>query len=412
MPSTRIKYGFLEFLNIGFLFAAAILLLVAVGCKKEQKAGPPPVPEVVVIKVTPKNVPAISEYVAQAESSHQVDIVARVAGFLEKIMYKEGDLVKEGQVLFMMDQKPFRAQVAAAKGEVENRKAQLWTAQANLNRIKPLAEQNAASKSDLDNAIGATKSAEAELYQAKARLEKAELDLSYTIIKTPVSGVSSQSLMREGSYLTPIGTGAMLTYVVQVDPIWINFSISQNDLTKNRQEVASGEIITPKERAYIVELEQSDGSRYPYQGKVSFAEPSFNQQTGTFLVRAEFPNPKAVLQPGMFIKAYLKGAVRPNAIVVPQKAVQETSNGHMVYVVNQKGQAEPRPVIVGEWDGEDWIIRQGLTAGDQVIVEGFQKLVPGVQVKVVEPGAAASGTSAEPKKVDTSSGPVKEKVSQ
>jgi membrane fusion protein (multidrug efflux system) len=376
-----------------------MLMGTVCGCKKEAptSTAPPPA-EVVAVTVTPKTVPITTPFVAQAESSHQVEIVARVNGFLEKILYKEGDVVKAGQVLFLMDQKPFKAQVNAARGEVENRKAQLWTAKANLDRIQPLAAQDAASKSDLDNAVGAVKSAEAAVYEAKSRLEKAELDLGYTTIKSPVDGISSRSLMREGAYLTPMGPTSQLTYVAKLDPIWINFSVSQNEMATNQQEVAKGRLSVPKNMNYDVEVELSDGTRYPHTGKLSFADPSFSQQTGTFLVRAELPNPKGVLRPGMFVKVHVKGAVRPNAIVVPQKAVQQTANGHVVYLVNDKGQAELRPVMVGEWVGDEWVINQGLKGGDKIIVEGFQRLAPGAPVKIVTPeeAAAAKTESAKP----------------
>jgi membrane fusion protein (multidrug efflux system) len=374
-----------------------LLLSAACGKKEAPKTAPPP-QEVTVMTVTPKTVPANFEFVAQAESSHQVEIVARVSGFLEKILYREGEVVKEGQVMFQMDQKPFQAQVNASKGEVENRKAQLWTAEASLNRIKPLAEQDAASKSDLDNAIGSVKSAEASLYEAQARLDKAQLDLGYTTIRSPVTGVTSKALLREGAYLTPSGTTSQLTYVAQLNPIWVDFTISQNQRAFLVEEVRQGRLSMPKDQGYEVELELSDGNRYPHRGKVNFADPSFSKETGTFLVRAEMPNPKEELRPGMFVKAFMKGAVRPNAIVVPQKAVQQTANGHTVYVVNQKEQAEIRPVIVGEWIGEDWIINKGLKAGDRVIVEGFQRLAPGAPVKPVAaespspPEGAMTGT--------------------
>lgn len=358
-----------------------ILFTTSCGKKEPPKTAPPP-QEVTVLTVTPKTVPATFEFVAQAESSHQVEIVARVSGFLEKILYREGEVVKEGQVMFQMDQKPFQAQVNASKGEVENRKAQLWTAKANLDRIKPLAEQDAASKSDLDNAIGAVQSAEAGVYEAQARLDKAQLDLGYTIIKSPVTGVSSKALLREGAYLSPSGSSSKLTYVAQLNPIWIAFTISQNQMAAQKEEVRQGRIVLPKDQDFDVELELSDGARYPHRGKVNFADPSFSKETGTFLVRAEMPNPKEELRPGMFVKAFLKGAVRPNAIVVPQKVVQQTANGHTVYVANAKDQAEIRPVVVGEWIGTDWIINQGLKAGDRVIVEGFQRLAPGAPVKV------------------------------
>jgi membrane fusion protein (multidrug efflux system) len=377
------------------LAALAIVLAAVCGCRKEEPPAPPPA-EVVAVAVMPRTVPVTVPFVAQAESSHQVEIVARVNGFLEKILYKEGEVVKAGQVLFLMDRKPFRAQVSAAQGEVANREAQLWTAKANLDRIKPLAEQDAASKSDLDNATGAVKSAEAAVYEARARLEKAELDLGYATIKSPVSGVSGQALMREGAYLSGVGEASQLTYVATLDPIWINFSVSQNQMSGMRQDVAEGRLVVPEDQAYEVEIDLSDGSHYPHRGRLSFADPSFRPDTGTFLVRAELPNPQGVLRPGMFVKAYIKGAVRPKALVVPQKAVQQTANGHVVYVVGEDEKAELRPVVVGEWVGTDWVIDQGLQAGDRVIIEGFQRLAPGAPVKITAPQAAPPAETAKP----------------
>ena len=355
--------------------------------------------------VTPKTVPVTSPFVAQVESSHQVDIVARVNGFLDKILYKEGDVVKAGQVLFTMDRKPFQAQVDAARGEVEQREAQLWTAKANLGRIEPLAAKNAASKSDLDNATGSVKSAAASLFEAKARLEKAELDLTYTTITSPVTGASGKALLREGAYLSALGQAAKLTYVAVLDPIWVEFSVSQNELATNRQQVEKGLLVMPKNQNFDVAVELSDGTRYPYKGKLSFADPSFSPQTGTFMVRAELANPKGVLRPGMFVKVYVDGAVRPNAIVVPQKAVQQTDNGHVVTVVNDKGQAEPRPVIVGDWVGDEWIIKQGLKGGEKVITSGFQRLAPGAPVKVITPEEAAAKAAAVAPKPETTATP-------
>jgi membrane fusion protein (multidrug efflux system) len=384
--------------GIRFFVLASLALIVgaAAGCQKEEPQAPPPTMEVVAMTVEPHTVPVSVTFVAQVESSHQVEIVARVNGFLEKILYHEGDVVKAGQVLFLMDKKPFQDQVEAARGELENRQAQLWTAKANLARIKPLAEQDAASQSDLDNAIGAVKAGEAAVYQARARLDKTNLDLSYTTIRSPVTGVTGQALMREGAYLSGVGQSSKLTYVAQIDPIWINFSVSQNQMAQRQQEFAAGQMIPPPEMQYKVKLELSDGSIYPHVGKLNFVSPTFSQDTGTFLVRAELINPEEVLRPGMFVKATVTGDLRPNALTVPQKAVQQSSNGHVVYVVTPEGTAEIRPVIVGDWVGEDWIITQGLKAGEQVVVDGFQRLAPGAPVKVVKPEAASAEAAGKP----------------
>ena len=381
MNQKTILFGQLSVsLTLGLI---AITALTLTSCKKEEVTAPPVPVEVNAIKVEPQTVPVTTSFVAQVESSHQVEIMARVNGFLEKILYQEGDVVKQGQTLFQMDQKPFFAQVEAARGALSNTQAQLWTAQANLNRIKPLAELDAASKSDLDNAIGSVKSAQAAVHSARARLDEAELNLSYTKIKAPVTGVTGQALVREGTYLTA-GPGGHLSYVAQIDPIWINFSVSQNQLTTSQQQEAAGLIVPPPNREYHVDLELSDGEKYPYSGKLSFVDPSFNTDTGTFLVRAELPNPEAKLKPGMFVKAIGSGSTRPNALVVPQRAVQQSSNGHVVFVVSSQGTAEVRPVTVGAWVGQDWIIENGLKPGEQVITDGFQRLAPGAPIKVTD----------------------------
>jgi membrane fusion protein (multidrug efflux system) len=378
--------------TLGFIVFAALILTA---CNKEEVKAPPAPVAVQVTKVELQTVPFQASFVAQVESSHQVDIVARVNGFLDKIQYTEGSLVKQGQTMFLMDQKPFLAQVEAARGALANNEAQLWTAQANLNRIKPLVELDAASKSDLDNAIGSVQAAEAAVHTARARLEETELNLSYTVIKSPVTGVSGEAQVREGAYLTA-GPGGYLSYVAQIDPAWVNFSISQNQLTKNREAIDAGQLVPPPNQEYGVDLELAGGEPYPHAGKLSFVDQSFNRETGTFLVRAELPNPEAMLHPGMFVKATLTGANRPNTLVVPQRAVQQTSNGHVVFVVSKQGTAEARPVIVGAWVGQDWIIEKGLNPGEQIITDGFQRLAPGMPVTVT-----AAPTSKEAKNTKT-----------
>lgn len=376
---------------------ASLFATILSGCgNQEKQAGAPPAVEVVAITVQPRTMPAVFPFVAQIQSSHQVDVVARVSGFLEKISYYEGRQVNEGQILFQIDKKPFLAAVDAVKAEVEIRESQLWTARASYNRIKPLADQNAASKSDLDNAIGAVKSAEAGLQQAKANLDKANLDLGYTTITSPVSGVAGQSKIREGGYVAAGSPSATLTYVAKLDPAWVDFSISQNEQSDAQQEVDSGRLVEPKDSRYTIELELADGSRYPQIGVVNFFDPTFSKETGTFLVRAQIPNPKGKLRPGMFVKAYLTGSTRPNALAVPQKSVQQTANGHVLYIANAKGLVEVRPVTVGDWVGQDWIIKQGLKAGEQVIVDGFMKLTPGMPVKPVSPEQQKAAPTAKP----------------
>lgn len=380
-----------------FLGIIALCATILAGCSKnEEPKTPPPAVEVVAITIQPRTVPVSVPFIAQIQSSQQVDVMARVSGFLEKISYYEGRQVSEGQILFQIDKKPFLAAVDAVQAEVEIRESQLWTARASYNRVKPLADQNAASKSDLDNAIGAVKSAEAGLQQAKANLAKVNLDLGYTTITSPVSGFAGQSKIREGGYIAAGSQSALLTYVAKLDPAWVDFSISQNEQAEAIKEVENGRLAPPKGNRYTIRLELPDGSRYPHIGVVNFSDPSFNKETGTFLVRAEISNPKGDLRPGMFVKAFLTGATRPKALTVPQKAVQQTTNGHMVYIANVNGQVEVRPVTVGDWVGQDWIINQGLKAGEQVIVDGFMELTPGMPIRVVSPEQWQAAQSAKP----------------
>lgn len=341
--------------------------------------------------VEPRDVPYTPSFVAQTESSRQVNIVARVSGFLDRIAYQEGEVVKEGQLLFQLDPRPFQAQLAAARGELQAQQARLKTAGANLGRVKPLAQQNALSQSDLDKAQGEFDAAKAAVFAAQAKVTEAELNLDYATIRSPVTGLASRALQRQGAFINAMSESANLTYVAAIDPIWVNFSVSQNFTAKLREQMEKQQLIGPKNRDYTVEIVLSDGKAHPYQGKINFTDPSFSQETGSFMVRAVLPNPKRELRPGMFVTAYAKGAMRPAAVVIPQLAVQQGSNGHLVYVMKADGTAEVRPVVVGDYYGtSDIVITAGLRAGDRVIVEGVLKVVPGRPVKIVERGAAGA----------------------
>jgi membrane fusion protein (multidrug efflux system) len=370
------------------LAAAALATAWLTGCSKETATPQRPPPEVSVISVQPQTIPFVPNFVAQTESSRQVDIVARVSGFLDKIAYKEGDLVKDGQLLFQLDPKPFQAQLDAARGELQAQQARLTTAEATLKRVKPLAQQNALSQADLDRAQGEYDAAKAAVYSAQAKVKEAELNLGYTTIRSPVTGLASRAVQREGAYLNAASPESKLTYVAAIDPIWVTFSISQNQAAAWRDMRAKKQVIFPKDEDFEVAIDLSDGTRHPHTGRINFADPSFSQDTGSFEVRAVVPNPKRTLRPGMFVTAYVKGAVRPDAIVVPQLAVQQGSNGHLVYVVNQAGVAEVRPVVVGDYVGQkDIVVLTGLSAGDRVVTDGVLKVVPGKPVKIGEPGA-------------------------
>ena len=369
------------------------LLLIAVvalaSCSKEAPRPERPPPQVSVMTVAPQTIPDVPIFVAQTESSQQVDIVARVSGYLDKIAYQEGDVVKVGQVLFQIDPKPFQAQLEQARGEMMAQQARHSTAAANLARVKPLAEQNALSRSDLDRAQGEFDSSKAAVHASQAKVIEAELNLGYTTIKSPVAGVASRSLSRQGAYINALSPDAKLTYVAKVEPMWVNFSVSQNQISARDNLVKAGQLVLPKDRDYDVEIVLPDGRSYEHRGKLNFADPSFSQDTGTFLVRGVLPNPKKELRPGMFVTVKIHGATRPGAVVIPQLAVQQGSNGHLVYVVKEDGTAEVRPIVTGDYfNAKDIIVSSGLHAGDRVVIDGALKVVPGQPVKIVEPGSA------------------------
>jgi len=355
----------------------ALLVLIG-GCKKTPPPGPPPV-HVVTYVVEPANVPISLDFVGVAKSSHMVEIRSRVEGYLWKIDYKEGSFVHAGDLLFEIDPRQFQASVEEAKGELAKRKAILWAAEQAVARYIPLYEQKAASKRDLDNATAEQLADEASVIEASANLEKAELNLSYTTVTSPINGLSGRSAFREGTLITPSVNG-LLTYVAVVDPIWVLFSVSDNYLLKNQQEIAKHELVLPQDNNFDVTLILADSTVYPHKGTVDFTAPILDPDTGTMTVRAVFPNPDHVLMPGQFVRAHVAGALRPNAIVIPQQAVQQGDKGMYVYVVNDQNKAELRFVTVGDWIGNNWWIKAGLQKGDRVIVEGVNKVHMGSSV--------------------------------
>jgi membrane fusion protein (multidrug efflux system) len=369
------------------LLPAVALALVA-ACGKQA----PPLPkggpvEVSVLTVAPRDVPAVFEYVAQTQSSRQVNIQARVNGFLDKRVYTEGSIVKEGEVLFLMDKKPFQAQVDAAKAQLSKTQAALEVAKSNLARVKPLAQAEALSQKDLDDATGNYESAAASVEAAKAQLDTAELNLSYCTITSPVAGISGAAAQADGTYLNQ--TNSQLTTVAVLSPMWVNFSLSENEVQNFRDQIEKGRLARAPSNKYVVEVVLVDGQVFPFTGSITFTDPAFNAQTGTFLIRASVDNPQGLLRPNQYVRVRVKGATRPNAILVPQRAVLQGSKGHFVWVADRDNKAENRPVTVGDWAGDAWVITEGLRAGDRVVVDGGLKLSAGAAL-VPKPLAATA----------------------
>jgi membrane fusion protein (multidrug efflux system) len=381
--------------------ALSLLILWSVaGCeqKRPQIGAQGPI-EVTALTVVEKDAPVNFEFVGNTESSRQVEIRARVNGFLDKRVYVEGAFLKADTLMFLMDAKPFAAQLAAARAELAEQRARLETARANLKRVKPLAAENAVSQKDLDDAIGQEKAAAAAVEAAKANVEQASLNLSYTKIHTPVTGLSSFARVQDGAYVNQ--ANSLLTYVAQLDPIWVNFSLSENQRLQHETLIKEGKLRPPPDGNYQVDVVLANGIVYPHVGRITFADASYSRETGTFLLRATLANPHGTLRPGQFVRVVIKGAIRPNAILVPQSAVLQGAQGHFVWVVDEENKAQIRNVQVGPWYGDQWFINNGLSAGDVVVVNGSVRLANGAPVKIVQQAAmqaqpSASGPATSP----------------
>jgi membrane fusion protein (multidrug efflux system) len=372
---------------IGHCAGAALIgaVLLLAGCGKPQTPAPPPAAQVSVLSVAAKDAPVTFEFVGVTASSQQVEVRARVDGFLDERLYTEGSIVRQDDVMFKMDAKPFQAALDAAKAALAEQEARLWTAQANLKRVKPLARANAVSQKELDDAQGTVNAAAAAVEMAKADVETAQLELGYTTIEAPVTGVSSFARIQNGAYVN--AQSGLLTYVARIDPMWVDFSISEDEMLSLRRQMAEGSLRSPGEDKLDVEIVMADGSGYPETGKIFFRDANYSTETGTFLVRATFPNQDGTLRPGQFVRVRVKGAIRPDAILVPQQAVLQGAQGFFVWIVDAEGKAQVRNVEVGDWQDDNWFINKGLSAGDRVITEGLMRLAKGAPVEIVANGA-------------------------
>jgi membrane fusion protein (multidrug efflux system) len=370
-------------------FLVPVLALVA-GCGPSggaDKGGPPggmPPSEVTVMRVAPKAIPVAFEYVGQTAGSREVEVRARVTGILLKRNFDEGGPVKQGQSLFTIDPAPFEAAAARAQADVAAAEARLEQARRNAARFKPLYAEKAVSQKDYDDAVSAEQIGSADVKAARARLAEARLNLGYTKVEAPVSGVAGRALRSEGSLVS--GPDVLLTTVVQANPIWVNFGVPDNDQARLQKEIQAGRLTVPNGGQFEVALVLADGTPYGQTGKLNFTDVRISAATGTRETRAELPNRDGLLRPGQFVRVVLRGATYPNAVTVPQRAVLEGPQGKFVYVVGEKGVAEPRPVQAGEWSGGgDWIITDGLKEGERVIVDGVMRLGPGAPVRIAEP---------------------------
>jgi membrane fusion protein (multidrug efflux system) len=372
-------------------------LLLAGGCRQQEQTGPPPVPVVEVVKVVQQDVPVYSEWIGVLDGSINAVIRPQVTGYLIKQNYIEGDIVKKGQVLFEIDPRTFQAEVKQAqaaleqaRGELAAQEASAATARADLARVKPLAAKNAVSQKDLDNAIGrdlvtkaAVVSARAGIAVAQASLEKAQLELGFTRITSPVDGVAGIAKAQLGNLVSP-SMQEELTSVSTLDPIKAYINVSE-------QEYLNARTAESKASEAPLQLVLADGSVYPHQGRMALADRQVDPATGTLKIGTLFPNADNLLRPGMYGKVRALLQTKTGAMIVPQRSVTEMQGKYLVAVVAADNTIDIRPVVVAERLETGWVIDKGLSPGETVVAEGTQKVRPGMKVspKPFEPAAPA-----------------------
>lgn len=395
--SNRIKSFTWVVVSIG------LCLLLVTACSTEAPSDVSAPPQVAVITVTARTVPDEPEFIGQTEAFRPVEIRSQISGIITEIYYLEGRNVKKGDKLYLIDPVPFNAVYQAMKAKVAQQKARLVQVKQHLARVRPLLEKQAVSQKDVDDAVAEVLSAEAALEAAQNDLVKAKFDLDNTLIYAPVKGRIGRSNYYEGHLISAQTT--LLTTIDQLDPMYVTVNVPESYLLRRRRELAEEKVQRPDIFQLHGVMTFSDGSVYPEEGVLDFAAVTLSPETGTLQGRFKFPNPEgdyspgqSYFYPGQFVKIRVKGIVRPNAILIPQRAVHQSLAGSFVYVINEKDIAEFRPVKASTWYDNDWLIESGLHPGERVMVEGFHRIQPGVQVSVIanqdEKTAASNNDSA------------------
>jgi membrane fusion protein (multidrug efflux system) len=369
----------------------AILLLTGLaGCKKDAPPPPPP-PEVVVQPVEVRDVPVQAEFTGEVRGGEDVEVRARVAGFLQELRYQEGSLVKKGDLLFVIDPKPFEATTSRARADLAEAQARYNRAVIQVNRLRPLAAQNAVSQQDLDNALANQEATKAGVDAAQASLTAAELDLSYTRVTSPIDGMAGNRQVDVGSFVgAPQPT--VLTVVSSLDPIRFDFTVSESEYLQYARAARAEGRAGQGQSISGLELILADGSVHTQKGRVTVVGRGVNTETGTLPIQAMFANPGGLIRPGQFGRVRFPITTRKQAIVIPQRAVQELQGTFNVYVVGQDSVVQVRSVKPANRIGSDWVIAEGLEPADRIVVEGIQKVRPGAKVR---PAAAAAATSTQ-----------------
>jgi membrane fusion protein, multidrug efflux system len=379
----------------GSLWAGLTVLGIAGlgSCHKKAAPGAPPPPEVTVLTVQRHTIPGQYEWVAQAAASKSVQIRSQVSGVIVDRPYVEGTDVPKGKVLYRIDPRTYQANYESAKARLAEVEAQFANAERTLNRLRPLLAEKAVAQQDVDNAQASYEQGRAAVLDAKAAVDAAKKNYDDTFIRAEVGGRAGRALMEVGALTA--GPVDELTNVDQVDPIYVYFNPSDLDVLQWRRDIAAKRLVLPK-GVLDVQAILADGSVFRQTGKLDFIALTLQPNTSALQLRAEFPNPQHILLPGQFVRVRLLGLKRNDAILVPQRAVQQGLTGPFVYVLVDSNKVSARTVIATSWQGTQWIIEDGLRPGDKVIVDGVQKIAPGRPVRAVAYHPESDSTLALP----------------
>jgi membrane fusion protein (multidrug efflux system) len=375
-----------DFRNLRYFIRLAVgtFLSLTFACgRQEGPAPPPPPPPAVVVSAVPAaNVPLYREYVARTEARETVAVRSRVDGYLEKVLFTEGSQVKAGQLLFVIDQRPFRAALQEARGGLAQAQASLNKAKRDVARLQPLVAESAAPEVDLDNAESAVEFSQASIERAKAAIAVAELNLKFSEIHAPISGIIGKQEATPGNIVSRDQT--LLTSISSWDPMRTVSSISETDYLRLGQQHREDNPFIQRKNAAPFELIMADGSIYPHRGSLSFLDRTLDLTTGTLNVYVSFPNPDRVLRPGLFGRIRVVVETKPDTLLVPQRSVQVVQGVSRVLVVDKEDAVAQRVVTLGERFRDFFIVTGGLKPGERVVVEGVQKAIPGRKVRPTE----------------------------
>ena len=381
-----------------FLMAVAVALTLT-ACDKGAENGPGqgqsmPAPQVGYVTVKAENVGITNELPGRLEAYRVADVRARVAGVLERRMFEEGSDVKANQQLFQIDDAPYRASLQSAQAQLAQAEANLMQTRSQAERYRPLVEVNAVSRQDYDNAVAAQKASEANIAAARAAITTARINLGYAAVKSPIDGRIGRALVTEGA-LVGQGNATELAVVQQIDPMYVNFTQPAVDTIRLQQAIRSGSYKSAGADGSVpITVVLDDGTVYPQEGRLLFTDLTVDETTGQVTLRATLPNPDKLLLPGLYVRVRLEQVQVENAFLVPQQAVTRTTSGDSLYVINAENVVEPRKVTITGRNGTNWIVTEGLSDGDRVMVDGFQKWQMAMQGAMQQ--AAASGQQGVP----------------